>query len=29
MISAAHSADDLEHGLQAFSEVGRKLGVIH
>ena len=28
MISAAHSTDDLEQGLQAFSEVGRKLGVI-
>jgi glycine C-acetyltransferase len=29
MISAAHSSDDLEHGLQAFADVGRKLGVIH
>ncbi|MDA1329484.1 MAG: glycine C-acetyltransferase [Chloroflexi bacterium] len=28
MISAAHSNDDLEQGLQAFSDVGRKLGVI-
>lgn len=28
MISAAHSNDDLEQGLQAFAEVGRKLGVI-
>ncbi len=28
MISAAHSTDDLEQGLHAFSEVGRKLGVI-
>ncbi len=29
MISAAHSNDDLEQGLHAFAEVGRKLGVIH
>ncbi|UYN89941.1 MAG: glycine C-acetyltransferase [Anaerolineales bacterium] len=28
MISAAHSSADLEHGLQAFADVGRKLGVI-
>ncbi|MEX1248698.1 MAG: glycine C-acetyltransferase [Anaerolineales bacterium] len=28
MISAAHSADDLERGLHAFAEVGHKLGVI-
>lgn len=28
MVSAAHSADDLEQGLQAFAEVGRKLRVI-
>ncbi len=28
MISAAHEVDDLEQGLQAFSDVGRKLGVI-
>ena len=28
MISAAHSTDDLEQGLHAFSEVGRTLGVI-
>ena len=28
MISAAHSTDDLEQGLHAFSEVGHKLGVI-
>jgi glycine C-acetyltransferase len=29
MISAAHSSDDLEQGLAAFADVGRKLGVIH
>lgn len=29
MISAAHSSDDLEQGLVAFADVGRKLGVIH
>ncbi len=29
MISAAHSNDDLEQGLHAFAEVGRKMGVIH
>ena len=29
MISAAHSNDDLEQGLQAFEQVGKKLGVIH
>jgi glycine C-acetyltransferase len=28
MISAAHSRDDLDKGLEAFSIVGRKLGVI-
>jgi len=28
MISAAHSSSDLEQGLQAFADVGRKLGVI-
>jgi glycine C-acetyltransferase len=28
MISAAHSKDDLEQGLDAFSNVGKKLGVI-
>ena len=28
MISASHSADDLEFGLDAFEKVGRKLGVI-
>jgi glycine C-acetyltransferase len=28
MISAAHSTDDLEQGLAAFAEVGKKLGVI-
>lgn len=28
MISAAHSSDDLEQGLEAFAQVGRKLGVI-
>ncbi|MBX3005756.1 MAG: glycine C-acetyltransferase [Anaerolineales bacterium] len=28
MISAAHDSSDLEHGLQAFADVGRKLGVI-
>ncbi len=29
MISAAHDRDDLGQGLEAFSKVGRKLGVIH
>jgi glycine C-acetyltransferase len=29
MISAAHTKDDLNKGLGAFMEVGRKLGVIH
>ena len=29
MISAAHSSDDLEEGLEAFANVGRKLGVIN
>ena len=29
MISAAHDRDDLGQGLEAFSRVGRKLGVIH
>ncbi|HEY62792.1 MAG TPA: glycine C-acetyltransferase [Anaerolineae bacterium] len=28
MISAAHTRDDLDKGLEAFAEVGRKLGVI-
>jgi glycine C-acetyltransferase len=28
MISAAHSRDDLNRGLEAFSEVGKELGVI-
>jgi glycine C-acetyltransferase len=28
MISAAHSTDDLDKGLQAFRTVGKKLGVI-
>ena len=28
MISAAHSQDDLDKGLEAFAAVGRKLGVI-
>ena len=28
MISASHSKDDLDQGLQAFGAVGRKLGVI-
>ncbi len=28
MISAAHSQDDLDKGLEAFGKVGRKLGVI-
>lgn len=28
MLSAAHSRDDLDQGLAAFEEVGRKLGVI-
>jgi len=28
MISAAHEQDDLDQGLQAFTSVGRKLGVI-
>jgi glycine C-acetyltransferase len=28
MISAAHSKDDLDQGLDAFTKVGRKLGVI-
>jgi len=28
MISAAHSKDDLEQGLEAFATVGKKLGVI-
>lgn len=29
MISAAHSTDDLEQGLEAFEQVGKKLGVVH
>jgi len=28
MISAAHSAEDLNAGLAVFSQVGRELGVI-
>ena len=28
MISAAHSKDDLDKGLEAFAKVGKKLGVI-
>jgi glycine C-acetyltransferase len=28
MISAAHRKDDLDHGLQAFANIGKKLGVI-
>ena len=28
MISAAHSQDDLDKGLSAFAQVGKKLGVI-
>jgi glycine C-acetyltransferase len=28
MISASHSQEDLDHGLAAFTRVGRKLGVI-
>ena len=28
MISAAHSSDDLEQGLEAFETVGKKLGVL-
>ncbi len=28
MISAAHSTEDLDRGLEAFAKVGRKLGVI-
>jgi len=28
MISAAHSTDDLNQGLEAFKTVGKKLGVI-
>jgi glycine C-acetyltransferase len=28
MISAAHSKDDLDQGLEAFAKVGKKLGVI-
>jgi len=29
MISAAHSSDDLEQGLEAFASVGKSLGVLH
>jgi glycine C-acetyltransferase len=29
MISAAHSKDDLDQGLEAFAKVGKKLNVIH
>mgnify|MGYP001245957743 CR=1 FL=1 len=28
MISASHEKEDLDHGLEAFEKVGRKLGVI-
>ena len=28
MISAAHSKDDLDEGLEKFAEAGKKLGVI-
>jgi glycine C-acetyltransferase len=28
MISAAHQTEDLDKGLQAFKDVGKKLGVI-
>jgi hypothetical protein len=28
MISAAHTREDLDQGLQAFASVGRSLGVI-
>ncbi|WP_322506983.1 aminotransferase class I/II-fold pyridoxal phosphate-dependent enzyme, partial [Anaerolinea sp.] len=28
MISAAHSKDDLDKGLEAFARVGKRLGVI-
>jgi len=28
MISAAHTKDDLDRGLEAFSQVGRLLGVL-
>jgi glycine C-acetyltransferase len=28
MISASHSKDDLDKGLAAFQDVGKKLGVI-
>ena len=28
MISAAHSEDDLNHGIAAFADVGRRMGVI-
>jgi glycine C-acetyltransferase len=28
MNTAAHSQDDLDHGLDAFAKVGMKLGVI-
>ena len=28
MISASHSKEDLDKGLEAFAAVGRKLGVI-
>lgn len=29
MVSAAHSRDDLDQGLEGFATVGKKLGVIH
>jgi len=28
MISASHSREDLDRGLEAFAKVGKKLGVI-
>jgi glycine C-acetyltransferase len=28
MISAAHSKDDLDRGLEAFARVGQELGVV-
>ena len=28
MISAAHSSEDLDHGLQAFATVGKEMGLI-
>ena len=29
MLSAAHSKDDIDKGLEAFAKIGKKLGVIH